>query len=75
MGDKQLAVIATDLLNTIRSNSGVDWWEFRSSRAKMRTAVKRVLRKYGYPPDLEAEAVKGVVKQAEELAAEVSASL
>jgi len=72
MGDKQLAVIATDLLNTIRSNSGVDWWEFQSSRARMRKAVKRVLRKHGYPPDLEAEAVRGVVKQAEALAEEIA---
>lgn len=52
------------MVTTVRNNSGVDWWK----RENMRVAIKRILNLHGYPPDLESEAVKMVLKQAEALA-------
>jgi type I restriction enzyme, R subunit len=69
MGDKQLAFLARELLNAVRRNTTIDWSVQESARAKMRTAVKRLLRRFGYPPDLEEAATKTVVQQAELLAA------
>lgn len=66
--NEQLKVIAAELVRSVRENSGVDWWQREDVRAKMRVSVKRILRKYGYPPDLQAEAVQLVLKQAEALA-------
>lgn len=71
MGNEKLRVIATMLVTTIRENAGVDWWKFNDRRRKMRIAVKRILRQTGYPPDLEEEAIKTVVRQAEAIASEV----
>lgn len=71
MDNDQLKVIAAELVRSVRENSGVDWWQRDDVRAKMRVAVKRILRRYGYPPDLQAEAVKLVIKQAEALARSV----
>ena len=70
MGDEQLAIIARELVTTVRRNSTIDWAVQDSARAKMRTAVKRILRRYGYPPDLQAAATQTVVQQAELFAAE-----
>lgn len=72
MGNDQLRVIATELVLTVRNNSGVDWWKRDNVRAKLRVAIKRILQRYGYPPDLATEAVRTVLKQAEALAAEFS---
>lgn len=71
MGNEKLRIIATMLVTTIRENAGVDWWKFNDRRRKMRIAVKRILRQTGYPPDLEEEAIKTVVRQAEAIASEV----
>lgn len=68
MGNEELRIIATELVNSVRDSSGVDWWRRDDVRAKMRVAVKRILRRHGYPPDLQAEAVKLVIKQAEAMA-------
>jgi type I restriction enzyme R subunit len=68
MDNEKLKIIAAELVTSVRENSGVDWWQRDDVRAKMRVAVKRILRRYGYPPDLQAEAVKLVIKQAEALA-------
>lgn len=68
MDNEQLKVIAAELVKSLRENSGVDWWQRDDVRAKMRVAVKRILRRYGYPPDLQADAVKLVIKQAEAMA-------
>ncbi len=68
LGNEELRIIATELVNSVRESSGVDWWERDDVRAKMRVAVKRILRKHGYPPDLQADAVKLVIRQAEALA-------
>ena len=72
MGDKQLRVIAAELVTQVRKNATIDWTLRESARAKIRVMVKRILNKYGYPPDLQEEAVKTLLMQAELLCAEVS---
>jgi type I restriction enzyme R subunit len=69
MGDKNLKVIAHELLNSLKSNVTIDWQHRENARAKMRVLVKRILRKHGYPPDLQDQAVQVVLQQAEALAA------
>jgi len=72
MGDKKLRVIAHEVLNQLRSNVTVDWHKRESARARMRVLVKRILKKYGYPPDLADEAVQTVLAQAEILLREIT---
>jgi type I restriction enzyme R subunit len=67
MGDDKLKLIAHELLMSLRENVSVDWAHRDSSRARMRVLVKRILRKYGYPPDLQETAVQTVLQQAEAL--------
>lgn len=69
MGDDKLRVIAHELLVSLRENVSVDWAHRDSARARMRVLVKRILRKYGYPPDLQDAAVQTVLQQAEVLSA------
>ncbi|GGH55308.1 DEAD/DEAH box helicase [Comamonas phosphati] len=69
MGDDKLRVIAHELLVSLRENVSVDWAHRDSARARMRVLVKRILRKYGYPPDLQDTAVQTVLQQAEALSA------
>ena len=69
MGNDQLRVIAHELLNNLKSNASVDWQHRESARARMRILVKRILRKYGYPPDLQDAAIQTVLQQAEVLSA------
>jgi type I restriction enzyme R subunit len=70
MGDDRLKVIAHELLMSLRKNVTVDWAHRESARARMRVVVKRILRKYGYPPDLQDTAVQTVLQQAEALFSE-----
>ena len=72
MGDQQLAVIALELVKSVRANVTIDWTVKEGARAKMRILVKRILRKYGYPPDLQDAATNLVLQQAELLAAQWS---
>jgi len=65
LGDEVLAKIAHELTASLRSNVTVDWSQRDSIRAKLRLMVKRILRKYKYPPDQEAEAAEVVLRQAE----------
>lgn len=69
MGEPALRVIAQELVNSVRSSVSVDWMHRETARARMRVMVKRVLRKYGYPPDLQEAAVQNVLRQAEALSA------
>ncbi|MCZ0937607.1 MAG: type I restriction endonuclease subunit R [Gemmatimonadota bacterium] len=69
MGNDHLRVIAHELLNGLRSNVSVDWQHRESARARMRVLVKHILRKHGYPPDLQDAAVQTVLQQAEVLSA------
>jgi type I restriction enzyme R subunit len=73
MGEPALRVIAHDLVVVIKSNVSVDWRHRESARANIRRHVKRLLRKYGYPPDLQDAAVQNVLQQAEALASEWAA--
>lgn len=70
MGDEQLAFIAHELVKTIRASVTIDWSVKQNARAKIRVLVKRILRRYGYPPDLQEGATDTVLEQAELLAAE-----
>lgn len=72
MGSEQLRVIAHELVEEMRSSATVDWHHKASARAKMRVLVKRILKKFGYPPDLEQEAVQTVLAQAEVLLREIA---
>ena len=71
MGDEKLKVIAQELLNMLKNNIPIDWHRRESSRSKIRVLIKRALRKWGYPPDMQDEAVKTVLKQAEALTEEL----
>ena len=68
MGNEELRVIATELVEAVRGNASVDWWRKQNVRTKMRVTIRRILKKHGFPPDLQSEAVKKVVQQAEVLA-------
>ena len=65
MGDDKLKVIAAELITQVRKSVTIDWTLRESARARIRVMVKRILNKYGYPPDLQDEAVKTVLAQAE----------
>ena len=73
MGNDQLKVIAMELVRTVRQNTTIDWTVKESVKARLRVLVRRALRKYGYPPDLEDAAVKTVLQQAELLALDQAA--
>lgn len=72
LGDESLRVIAHEILNSLKKNVTVDWSKRESARARMRVLVKKILRKYGYPPDMQDAAVQTVLRQAEELSAQWS---
>ncbi len=65
MGDDALRKIARELVDTVRKNVTIDWTVKESVRAKLRVIVKRILRKYGYPPDKQEAATSTVLQQAE----------
>ena len=70
LGDETLRTIAQELVETVRKNATIDWTVRESVRAGMRNAVRRVLRKHGYPPDKEKKAIDTVIEQAELLSEE-----
>lgn len=72
LGDDILRHIARELVDTIRKNSSIDWTVRENVQAKMRIAVKKILRKHGYPPDLELKATETVIEQAKLLANEIN---
>lgn len=67
LGDQILCQIARELAETVRNNTSIDWTRRESVRAKLRVLVKRILRKYGYPPDKQEKATQTVLEQAETL--------
>ena len=69
MGESALRVIALELVRSIKANVSVDWMLREPARARIRVLVKRILRRYGYPPDLQDAAVQTVLQQAEALSA------
>ena len=74
MGSQELRVIATELVTQVRKSVTIDWTLRESARAKIKVMVKRILRKHGYPPDLQDAAVKTVLAQAELLCADWASS-
>ncbi len=66
---RELAIVLTE---TIRQNASIDWTIKESVKAKLKVAVKRILRKYGYPPDMQMLATETVLKQAEMIANELN---
>jgi type I restriction enzyme R subunit len=69
LGDDTLKAIARELVATVRKNVTIDWTIRENVRAQLRVYVKRSLRRYGYPPDLQAKATETVLEQAEVLSA------
>jgi type I restriction enzyme R subunit len=65
LGDDTLRAIARELVAMVRKNVTIDWTIRESVRAQLRVYVKRILRKYGYPPDKQARATETVLEQAE----------
>ncbi len=67
LGDAILKQIAQDLVKAVRNNLTIDWTVRENVRANLRVIVKRILRKYGYPPDKQEKATTTVLEQAEVL--------
>jgi type I restriction enzyme R subunit len=65
LGDDTLKTIARELVETVKKNVTIDWAIREQARAKLRVMVKRILRKYGYPPDKQEKATDTVLEQAE----------
>ena len=72
MQDEVLRKMATELAQIIRKNVTIDWTARENVQANMRRLVKRLLRKYKYPPDLQESATQTVLAQAKLLADEIS---
>ncbi|MBP7609009.1 MAG: type I restriction endonuclease subunit R [Steroidobacteraceae bacterium] len=64
LGDEALRTIARELVKTVRANVTIDWTVRDNVRAQLRVLVKRILRKYGYPPDKQEKATQTVLEQA-----------
>ncbi|WP_322818514.1 type I restriction enzyme endonuclease domain-containing protein, partial [Tepidiforma sp.] len=69
LGDATLRTIARELVQAVRNNVTIDWTLRENVRAQLRVLVKRILRKYGYPPDKQEKATQTVLEQAEVVAA------
>jgi type I restriction enzyme R subunit len=67
LGDDTLKTIARELVAAVRKNVTIDWTVRENVRAHLRVIVKRILRKYGYPPDKQEKATQTVLEQAEVL--------
>lgn len=66
---RELAVILTE---RVKQNASIDWTIKESVRAKLKVIIKRTLRQYGYPPDMQKLATETVLKQAEMIANELT---
>ena len=67
LGEPELLAIARELTASVRANVKIDWTIRDNVRAQLRVLVKRILRKYGYPPDKQERATATVLEQAEVL--------
>ena len=67
LGEPTLMLIARELVAAVRKNITIDWTVRENVRAHLRVIVKRILRKYGYPPDKQEKATETVLEQAEVL--------
>lgn len=74
LGDEILKTIARDVASTIRNSTKIDWTMRPDVQAKMRVLVKRILKKYGYPPDKRKKATDTVLEQAKLMASELASA-
>jgi len=74
LGDETLKKIAQELVDRVRKSVTVDWSKRENARAQLRVLVKRILRKYGYPPDKQEQATELVLEQTEVLCSDWVAS-
>jgi len=65
MGDEALKKIARELVREVRKSATIDFTRKESVQAKMRVTIKRLLKKYKYPPDHRQEAIKLIMEQAQ----------
>jgi type I restriction enzyme R subunit len=72
MGKEQLRELAVVLFDKVKQNASIDWTIKESVRAKLKVIVKRTLRQFGYPPDMQMLATEMVLKQAEMIANDVT---
>jgi type I restriction enzyme R subunit len=70
LGDDKIKLIVQELTAKVRENISIDWAMRESVRARLRTLIRRILRRYGYPPDRAAQAIDTVIQQAELLSAQ-----
>lgn len=68
LGDEQLRIIAREVADKVRKNATIDWAVKESVRARLMVIVRRILKKYGYPPDKQEQAIQLVMTQAANLA-------
>ena len=66
-GDETVRMIAQELVRAVRISATIDWTVRENVREQMRVIIKRILRKFGYPPDKQAKATELVLQQAEVL--------
>jgi type I restriction enzyme R subunit len=72
LGDDILRTIARELVESVKSSVTIDWDKKESVQAKMRVMIKRILKKYGYPPEKQDQAVKTILEQAKLIADDFS---
>ena len=72
LGDEILKTIARELVESVKNSVTIDWDKKESVQAKMRVMIKRILKKYGYPPDLQEKAVRTILDQAKLLGEDMS---
>lgn len=72
MGQEKLKELAVVIYKKVKENASIDWAIKESVKAKLKVIVKRILRKYGYPPDMQVLATETVLKQAELIAEELT---
>lgn len=72
LGEPTLQQIARELVQSVRSNTSIDWTLKESVQAKLRVIVKRILRAHGYPPDKQEKATQTVMEQADLLCSNLS---
>ena len=70
MGDEQLRFLAQELVDRVKQNVTIDWQVRENARAQIRVLVKRILRKHGYPPEMQQRATELVLEQTEVLCQE-----
>jgi len=64
LGDERLREIAREVTEAVRRNATIDWTVRENVRAKLRVIVKRILRKHGYPPEVQEQVAHNVLEQA-----------